>query len=925
MDYIAKWLRFNLLSVLILSGVSAFGVELEPKMVRDFSAGLIKAQDSTLIPDGAAQDLENVDVDSGSIEKRRGSIKANSSTLGSYSSQAVRFIHEYTDSSNNIWMITITSASIYGSKDGGSTNQLITSTHGFTTTSLIRAVNAFGSVWIVDGSTNAISWNGTSVTVQSNVPRGTVIAFWGGRLWVAGVSSTPSTLYGSKIADGTDWTQDSGLDSDAFSAIVRNQDSYQIRAIVPFGRDLLVFKDRSIDRVVVLSDGQTYQLLPITSHLGTVYPESIAVADNAIIWLAHDGYYSYNGSTIRRISEPIQPTVIGLPQLSATSRSVVDSDFTTGTSSHVTTAITAGSILLTTYTATDTTTADFSAGTYFSNVSTATANVLTESITSYSSGSFIGAYGDDTSTFGQSINIGGVSLSTSSSQYQSASSSFFVNVTTKATGPTVFAGGSVYCPDSSHKWTFSNPVVSTSTYPTGWNSWTQVSTASITGSISAGAVCYLDMYVYNSGSGADAQFIGITSPYFVYNGNPISYYVYFSTSGVFIDDFALGAADRSTATFVSQTFDTGMKTALINPTWNKTENKRTLNMYYQSSSDGSTWGSATAMTSGTDFESSRYVRYVSSFTYPVLGSSGSNSFLSDLTWTARSKSGYYIGASNSLSSASSWLPFSADYATNNGTISFVLFTDTNTTFTPTDATTFTSSQTVTSGGTPTLTLPANYAVVLSSLSITVSTYTPQVNSFTLSWGEGSVGSVVSSLYWDGSYYSAVDADGGGTNDTILRYDKNSAWTKYTGLPVYRFGTYRNRMYFGANNDGYIVRMQVGDRYRDYNDSAISAFWIGKDQDLGYPITTKSLLRYYLTAEYTANSTLTASYGVDRGSLTSVTYDLDSTSGFFRQTIKPSSLTYGEGIQHRFKVSNSVIDEYFKILSVTGRWNLNTNP
>lgn len=921
MDYLTKWLRFNLLSILIFSGASAFGVELEPKTVRDFSAGLITDQDSTLIPDGAAQDLENVDVDSGSIEKRRGSIKANSSTLGSYSSQAVRFIHEYTDSSNNIWMITITSASIYGSKDGGTTNQLITSTHGFTTTSLIRAVNAFGSVWIVDGSTNAISWNGTSVTVQSNVPRGTVIAFWGGRLWVAGVSSTPSTLYGSKIADGTDWTQDSGLDSDAFSALVRNQDGYKIRAIAPFGRDLLVFKDRSIDRVVVLSDGQTYQLLPVTSHIGTAYPETITLTDNAIVWLAHDGIYSYNGSTIRQISKPIQPELIGLPQLSAASRSYTETtqaNFQLGTSSGVSSSITPDSVVLSTWTDTDTTADDFSLGT-LTNVTTSTVSgtvYLSTSDTNVTNNSFESGFASGWAASGCSdpstcsdLAITGVVNGSYSMQLQANTNTSTLNALYLKI---LDNSGSEIGSSSDLKGSLvDNTSVQLS-----------VSLLSYRGR-------YIKLRFYASYGSGNLYFDSSSS--FLCSGETVTFYAYKrvfgSQNNLFFDYVLHGQSSITSGSFLSSTFDTSFSSPAWTPTTTTTTaNGHTISWQTQSSDDGSSFEALSSWTAGSSPTSSkkRYIRYKASFTASTSGTA--LPFISDVSLSARQSFGRYVSSHITLSGITSWGVFSENSSSDGGTITYSIYTDTDTTMplVNMELTQFVSSQTITTGNTPTISTNT-YAVIMSSFAVSSSTQNPQMNDFTVGWGEGNTSLFPTSLFFEQKYYLAVAVNDSSHNDTIFVYDQNGAWTKYTGLPVYRFGTYRNRMYFGANNDGYIVRMQIDDRYRDYNDSAISAFWIGKDQDLGYPITTKSLLRYYLTAEYTADSTLTASYGVDRGSLTSVTYDLDSTSGFFRQTIKPSSLTYGEGIQHRFKVSNSVIDEYFKILSVTGRWNLNTNP
>jgi len=84
------------------------------------------------------------------------------------------------------------------------------------------------------------------------------------------------------------------------------------------------------------------------------------------------------------------------------------------------------------------------------------------------------------------------------------------------------------------------------------------------------------------------------------------------------------------------------------------------------------------------------------------------------------------------------------------------------------------------------------------------------------------------------------------------------------------------------------------------------------------------MRYYLTGNYAVGATLTFGYGVERGVLTEATYSQAQT-GFWRKSVVPSSVSYSEGIQHRFKFSNSTIDSPMSVLSVTGQWRRNTNP
>lgn len=911
MGNFARQLRSYFL-LLSLSVSPVFGVELEPKTIRDFTPGLVTDQDSTLIPDGAAQDLQNVDVKHGSIEKRRGSTTQNAAPLTG--DLPVKGVFEFVDG-QNVYVITVSSNSIFRSSDGGASSTIVSSTHGFTTSSIPRAVSAFSYLWVVDGTTNAVRINATQIFPSTTVPKGTTIAFWAGRLWIGGVSASSSTLYASAVGDGTDWTQDSGLDSDAFSASIRLNDGYPIRSIVPFGRDLLVFKDRSIDRLSVLSDGLTFQLQTVTGVLGTIHADSVGVADNAIIWLGHDGYYRYNNSTITRISDKIKPTVDQIAQLSAGISSYSDTNFTAGTHVFTSSSIVPGSVVLSSFTATDTSTSDFSLG----MLSTMTVRVATTA-----SGTVELALanlpfdngGAETGSMGAwtgEVFIGTCPIGVRTTNPRTGSYSFFVGASTNSAHPTNKAYVQTYCTDTSN----SISQVSTGTPPflSGYGALSVVSPH-------PGNVCQIVMWAENIPLDISSNAGRILSPFFIFGSTPPVVYADLRPEGVYFDD-AVGMS-YSSGTFTSRVFDSAVSTAIALSTYSYTASRTTMSVRYQTSGSSLTWGSTQALTSGGNFTANRYFRYLVDFNYVYCSTCYTTSFFSDLTLTARSRSGRYLSAPITLS-GNQWSPFTAVSTLNSGAIVYEVYTDTNTSIDPTNAASFTSSQTITSGGTPSLALPSDFVFMASTFTIALATANPTVSEMTIGVGGSGQDTPVSSIFFDQDYYSAVSINGTGQNNVVLIYDENGSWTKYTGLPIGRFGRYRGNLYFGANDAGDIVRMQVPNTARDYNNSAIESYWVSKDFDLGYPLTDKTLLRYYLTAERDAGANLTFSYGVERGSLAAITYPLDTYSGYFRQVVKPSSLTYSEGIQHRFKFYDNTIDTPFSVLSITGKWNLLTNP
>lgn len=914
-------LRLHVLTLALLAGLApaSFAAgELEPKTLRDFSRGLVTSADPTLIPDNAAQDLANVDLEDGSIRKRRGTIKANSTEIGD--GQDVRFVHEYIDQSGNFWLISVSSNTIYKSNDGGATNTVGTNSLGVLSTSRFQAANAFGKVYLVSGTTNTITFNGTSFAQHTQSPLGNVTAFFAGRLWIG----MGSTLYGSRVSDDTDWT-DSGVDdADAFSAVIRYLDGYSITALVPFGPDLLVFKSYSIDRLVINNDGLTFSLVPVTSNLGTNFPETVKVGENRVMWLAHDGFYSYNGSVIKRISENLQPTIAPLSQLASAARSyseTTQTQFQAGTSTGTSANVVADSVVLSTWTATDTSGTDYAAGS-LTNVTTQTVsgalylstnsnNVLNHDFEDGASAIF--AAPDNwilpASGFGTA---NGVSFLA-----QSGTRGLLVGEYTADATVTV----SVLDADG----VFISTISSFSTTVLTNNTWVQ---RSLTMTPFAGRnIRVRFVFAPNGPTPGNAA-----TETFLANGDTITFWIYDSAStgahDIVIDNVENGRSTIYAGSFTSR----GLDSSFTTPKWlpstpTYTANGHTVTFQTESSTNSVNWQSPVSWSPGSAPASAdrRYIRYSVSIS---TASSGSGMpFINDVTLAARNTSGRYVSSAINTTGASSWLPLTGNSSTNDGSLTYEIYTDTNGAVTMQNgnvvAGSFISSQTISNGSIPTIATAA-FAFFGSTFSITVGTQAPQLDDFTVSWAEGNSSLFPAGLYWDRVYYCALAVNSATENDTIFNFDRNDSWTLYTGLPVRSFTTYRNRPYFGAGSDGFIVRMQVDDRYRDYDDAAISAFWLSKDFDFGYPLTSKSLLRYYVTGEAEPLGNATFGYGVERGTLTSTAYSLNQT-GFFRQVVKPTSLLYSEGIQHRFRISDSTLDGPMSILSITGRWNVNTNP
>lgn len=826
---------------------SAQAADLSPTTITDFRGGLQTTQDPSVICDGCAQDIQNVDVWTGRAQKRRGSIKQNSTALTG--DQPVRFLHEFPDSSNNIWLLQISSNSFWGSKNGGVTQQLLSSTHGITSSSDFSATNGFNKSWLTDGTTNWISFDGTTVASSTAPPKGKLNAFYKNRLFTAGVSGSLSTLYGSRLNDSLDWTDDNLEDDDAIEENIRNNDGYPIRVLFPFKNDLIVFKDFSIDRFTINPDGLTYTVTPVSNIIGCIHPKGVHIVENRLRFLGPDGFYEFDGVALRKLSEGIEPTVKDINQLVLGEKEwsiTTQADWGNGTLEYnLSSTTTSGDLVLTSSDVIDT----FADG----------------NITSNPTWTHSGALGGlSTVTYSAGLKVTAGRTSSASDSAMASSTTF---TTSFSTGIWQVGFSGVFG-STSGTHTMEINLYSAFSGPTDWVNvylrQTQASGSNI-GTLIIG---------FNGGT-SDSE-SNVTTPF---DGTQKTLRIERTRAGVFTAYFGTHSVTFTSVSSAYSAFNAVQVRSVIQPSVNATHQ---LDV---------TISSMVFAASGVLFQ-------------PTSFNIGSNiASFSIMTF--------------------------ADTTQGNGSISYALYMDTNSSIVLTDTNTFVSSQTITSGQVPTV-ATNTWAVMVPILSRGYPTETVSVQSMSLKWNEANVSPIVASLAYekDSFWFVALSSTTG--NDTGLVYDRNGAWTKYTGLPVYSATLYRNKPYFGSNLGGYVYRFQVDGVYSD-DGAAINAYWISKEFDFGYPVSDKTMLRYYITAQRNTTSSLDFSYGVNRGSLTSQisptesSLSLGSVSGFFRRSVVPFSITYSKGISHRVKFANSDVDEYFDILSLSLVPRLETAP
>lgn len=256
--------------------------------------------------------------------------------------------------------------------------------------------------------------------------------------------------------------------------------------------------------------------------------------------------------------------------------------------------------------------------------------------------------------------------------------------------------------------------------------------------------------------------------------------------------------------------------------------------------------------------------------------------------TYSTNTGLFKSQSNNIGTAiTSWNPITINNTLNNGTISYVIYGDTNSAFTVGDAATFTSSATITNGAVPTI-ATAEYAALTADFSRNTSTETPTLNDFKISWNEGT------NSYHFGSVdkehriiWSVVE----GTNTVpgvSYIYDTiNDTFLKYS-FPMDAAARVGDFLYFGSTASGVVYRWPSGNTD---DGNAITAYWKSKDYISDELFSEKTYKTISLIAKRQTGSNLDITYTVNTSS--EIAYNVSLTDNDNNSFVR-SNTTLPEG-------------------------------
>lgn len=295
---------------------SVFGVE-------DFTGGLNLRADVFNLGKSESPDMLNVDIDPrGGVAQRDGSCRFNQNPVGGITAglfEPHRMFH-WRKTSQQL-LLAANDKVFYATADEFTDSGLVTD-------------NEYGAEfaeWIGDqpflyvacgrGEQSA-RWDGSAATLLTAsgagawqddllapttgfMPQAEHACVHVDRLWVANTAED-GTAFPDRVRFSHPLFPESWRENDYIDVVGGGSG---VTAIVPFSGHLVVFKPRAVFAIHGYNQ-DTFQVVPLTQELGAFSSQCVAASEQELFFFSWpDGLFSYNGSSIKDLFEPLRPLI----------------------------------------------------------------------------------------------------------------------------------------------------------------------------------------------------------------------------------------------------------------------------------------------------------------------------------------------------------------------------------------------------------------------------------------------------------------------------------------------------------------------------------------------------------------------------------------------------------------------------------------
>lgn len=313
-----KILKF-IVPILLFSGyVHTADVNVEDH-ITDFSGGLNNTNPSIYLNSNESPNMLNVEIDNpvGVLKQRKGYVHIGTAPT----SNPIAAMYEYTKANGDRALILSDNVTVWSTFDGVA---FTTITTGLSSLNVPFFKTIRDKLWIINGSTHPISWDGTTANPmdgtgsEPNPENANYIEYFKERVWLARTGTEPSSVYFSALTDIDGIDIDPSVSSQAWIATnamhISEEDGSPIYAIKAYKDNLFVFKETGIWKIVFESE-LNIQLVKQVTNTGCKFQDSIVEMDDGLLYfLGPDGIYAFDGYNALRITDNIQSTINSLKQ-----------------------------------------------------------------------------------------------------------------------------------------------------------------------------------------------------------------------------------------------------------------------------------------------------------------------------------------------------------------------------------------------------------------------------------------------------------------------------------------------------------------------------------------------------------------------------------------------------------------------------------
>lgn len=159
-------------------------------------------------------------------------------------------------------------------------------------------LNGIDTIIFTSPSDAMTTWNPTTIPTQvESAPSINSMCLHYERLF-ATVNGEKSSLWFSDDLDPTNWTI--SMEEGGFIEMLDERGA--LNKVVSFNDYLYVFRDYGIARVTAFAEQENFSVTQLYTSSTQIYPDSVCICGDFILFLASDGLYSFNGVSVNKLN-----------------------------------------------------------------------------------------------------------------------------------------------------------------------------------------------------------------------------------------------------------------------------------------------------------------------------------------------------------------------------------------------------------------------------------------------------------------------------------------------------------------------------------------------------------------------------------------------------------------------------------------------